>query len=94
MRRRRTCDVALHAGWVLTVLAGLAILGCVGPPSQSNRPPGELAFRQYCQTCHVLPRPARYTDSQWPPLVERYGERAKLSNETQALILDYLLAAN
>lgn len=94
MSRRRTGDVAKHAAGVLIVIAGLAILGCVGPPSQSNRPPGELAFRQYCQTCHVLPRPARYTDFQWPPLVERYGERAKLSSETRALILDYLLAAN
>lgn len=81
----------------VAALGTLSLLAaCGGGPASrtESQTPGELAFRQYCQTCHVLPRPSLKTDQEWPPLVERYGTRAKLDEPTRAKILGYLLAAN
>ena len=76
----------------LTTALGLAT--CGGPARRSDQSLGETAFRQNCQTCHVLPKPGLKTDQEWPELVARYGERARLSAETQQEILDYLLSVN
>lgn len=70
--------------------------GCGGPGGSTteSRTSGELAFRRHCQTCHSLPRPTKYTDSEWPSLVARYGSRAKLTDSTIALITLHLTAHN
>lgn len=82
----------------LPVLPALAVLmiGC-GAGSNSGketRPPGEIAFRASCQTCHSLPRAKMKTDDEWPALVQRYGERAKLTDDQIAAITAYLIASN
>lgn len=59
--------------------------------SQSD---GQKLFRASCRTCHRLPKPESKTDAEWPSLVNRYGERAKLSPEQIDLIIAYLQAAN
>ena len=77
-------------------LAALA-LGCSGSSANSGnetRSPGEIAFRSSCQTCHSLPRAKMKTDDEWPSLVRRYGERAKLTNDQIADITAYLTASN
>lgn len=79
----------------LTVLA-VAMIGC-GAGSNSGketRSPGEIAFRASCQTCHSLPRAKMKTDDEWPALVQRYGERAKLTDNQIAAITTYLIASN
>jgi mono/diheme cytochrome c family protein len=55
---------------------------------------GQRLFRANCRTCHRLPSTKSKTDSEWPALVARYGERAKLSPEQIDLIIAYLQAAN
>jgi cytochrome c5 len=76
------------------MLAGLAVFGCFGSSPVEENSPGARVFRTNCQTCHSLPRPALKTDSEWPPLVARYGQRASLSDEQISSIVDYLIAAN
>jgi cytochrome c5 len=71
--------------------------GCAGSSADSGketRSPGEIAFRSSCQTCHSLPKPAKYSDEQWPPLVARYGARAKLSDSAITQIIQYLTLHN
>ena len=77
-----------------SMLAGLAVFGCFGPSPVEESSPGARVFRANCQTCHSLPRPTMKTDSEWPLLVARYGQRAKLSKEQISSIVEYLIAAN
>ena len=79
---------------VFAALVGFAVTGCLGSGPAEERSPGESMFRANCQTCHSLPEPTMKTDSEWPALVARYGQRAKLSDEQITLIVDYLTAAN
>ncbi len=80
---------------VLTVLA-VAMIGCGagGSSGTETRSLGEIAFRASCQTCHSLPRAKMKTDDEWPALVQRYGERAKLTDDQIAAITAYLIASN
>jgi mono/diheme cytochrome c family protein len=82
----------------LKIIALLALLislaGCKSPADKELRSSGETAFRSNCQTCHSLPKPGMKTDEEWPALVSRYGERAKLSREKIDDIVIYLLANN
>lgn len=78
------------------ILAALAI-SCGGNSTGSGsetRTPGEIAFRSSCQTCHSLPKARMKTDDEWPALVQRYGERAKLNGDQIAAITAYLVASN
>lgn len=77
-----------------SILAGLAVFSCSGLTPVEESSPGARVFRSNCQTCHSLPRPTMKTDSEWPLLVARYGQRAKLSDEQISSIVDYLIAAN
>ena len=89
----RAIIIAIAGAAVLVALA----LGCAGSSDGSGkeiRSPGEIAFRRSCQTCHSLPKPTKYTDAQWPPLVERYGARAMLSDSVIAQITLYLTIHN
>jgi hypothetical protein len=82
---------AIPLGLVLLAFIG-TLTSCMS--TAEERSPGEMAFRANCQTCHVLPRAEKYTDEQWPALVERYGTRAKLNAEKIALITEYLQRVN
>ncbi len=79
----------------LPVLA-IVMIGCGsgGSSGKETRSPGEIAFRASCQTCHSLPRARMKTDDEWPALVQRYGERAKLTDDQIAAITAYLIASN
>ncbi|HWR83830.1 MAG TPA: cytochrome c [Candidatus Deferrimicrobium sp.] len=80
---------------VVGLLSSLMVLGvCRSSGGVEERSPGEIAFRRYCQTCHSLPKPRLKTDEQWPQLVLRYGERAKLSPQQIDQIVAYLIAHN
>lgn len=51
---------------------------------------GESLYRRHCQTCHELYDPRDYSPSEWARNVKRYGPRAGLDREEQALVLDWL----
>lgn len=53
---------------------------------------GEQQFRSRCQSCHSLPKPGSRTATEWPPLVARYGERAKLTQTQVDSIIVFLQA--
>ena len=65
-----------------------------GSAKLENRSPGELSFRSNCQTCHILPKPSSKTDEQWPDIVMKYGDKAKLSIQVQNQIIAYLISQN
>lgn len=90
-----------RVGSTATVLIGLLILGVglqvssCGPGGvAAERSPGEVAFRNSCQSCHSLPKPSRKPDAEWPTLVARYGQKAKLNDEKIRQITEYLVDAN
>lgn len=62
--------------------------------NQEMRSPGERAFRANCQTCHRLPKATMKTDEQWPVIVNKYGDKAKLSESQKAAIVAYLTSRN
>jgi mono/diheme cytochrome c family protein len=82
------------AGCAALLLAAL-VISC-GPKVElaESQSDGQRLFRANCRSCHRLPNPKSKTDSEWPSLVNRYGERAKLSPEQIDLIIAYLQAAN
>ncbi|MEW6050517.1 MAG: cytochrome c [Candidatus Zixiibacteriota bacterium] len=83
----------IHAACAAAVVS-LLMIACGPTGSGEEKSPGEMAFRRSCQTCHSLPKPSKKTDEEWPALVRRYGEKAKLSPETIAQITEYLRASN
>jgi hypothetical protein len=82
------------AGAVLVAALACSCGGRTADTGSEIRSPGEVAFRSSCKSCHSLPKPSKYTDIQWPSLVARYGERAKLADSTIDLIIGYLTAHN
>ena len=76
------------------VVAALAISCTPKMEMTETQSDGQRLFRNNCRTCHRLPKPKSKTDAEWPSLVARYGERAKLSVEQIELITAYLQAAN
>lgn len=72
-----------------------SLTGCKKEPLVAEKhSEGERYFRSNCQSCHILPRPSLKTDEEWPALVARYGEKAKLSPEAIRKITGYLVASN
>lgn len=78
---------------VIFTMMGLSC-GTSDNAGKETRSPGEIAFRTSCQSCHSLPRPQMKTDGEWPILVQRYGERARLTVDQIAAITAYLVASN
>lgn len=83
---------------LLTIIL-IAIICCAGGLSiaakkKQPRSLGEVAFRAHCKTCHSLPRPKKWRDDEWPPLVARYGERANLDSTQIAMITEYVTLVN
>ena len=56
--------------------------------------PGGLTFKKNCQACHRLPNPSIKSDEEWPAIVKRYGEKAKLNQEQIAVLTEWLIANN
>jgi cytochrome c5 len=79
---------------IVAIFLTATALGCRPETAEETRSEGELAFKRNCQKCHSLPKPTKYTDAQWPPLVERYGARAMLSDSVIAQITLYLTLHN
>lgn len=87
---------------IILTIAGAALLAalaisCGGNSANSGsetRSPGEVAFRSSCGSCHSLPKARMKTDDEWPALVQRYGERMKLTSDQIASITAYLIASN
>ncbi len=62
--------------------------------AKESRSPGEITFRANCQTCHILPKATMKTDDEWPTIVARYGEKAKLSESQKSDIIAFLISQN
>ena len=71
-----------------------AALGCGGAAVEEEFTQNSRLFAASCQSCHTLPKPTMKNDKEWPPLVRRYGELAKLSDEQIDRITIFLLANN
>ncbi len=78
----------------LVCLFALILLACKGNVADENRSPGEVTFRNRCQTCHSLPKPTKMADAEWPPFVKGHAEKAKLSDEQIDQLLAYLISSN
>ena len=79
------------------LLLGLIIaltLGCGGAIVDEESTQNSRLFAASCQSCHTLPKPTDKSDEEWPPLVRKYGEQAKLTGEQIDRITIYLLANN
>ncbi len=80
----------------ISILPAIALLA-IGCGSSENKvaeeySPGETAFKNYCQTCHRLPKASDKSTEEWPAIVQKYGEKAKLSAKDQKAILDFLIS--
>lgn len=70
------------------------VLACSGARFSKEMSRGERLFRSNCASCHTLPNPAKYTDIEWPALVNRYAERTTLNESEREKIIEYLITAN
>jgi cytochrome c2 len=81
----------------LTLIAVTSVavtFGCSGSLAEEENSENGRLFAASCQSCHTLPSPTMKSDAEWPTLVNRYGERAKLSQEEIDRITVYLVANN
>lgn len=82
---------------LILLLGGFAVLAITCGPRDEHaetQTEGERLFRANCQTCHRLPDPKSKSDADWPHFVQRYGERARLSESQIALITAHLQGNN
>ncbi|MCH9025059.1 MAG: cytochrome c [candidate division Zixibacteria bacterium] len=68
--------------------------GCGSAVVEEESTQNSRLFAASCQSCHTLPKPTDKSDEEWPPLVRKYGEQAKLTGEQIDRITIYLLANN
>jgi mono/diheme cytochrome c family protein len=55
---------------------------------------GYALFVSRCLDCHTLPPTTKYSKDEWPYLVSRMANRARLSNSDQAALIAYLRTAS
>jgi len=53
---------------------------------------GRSLFVSRCIECHTLPMASRFSESDWPCIVNEMGERAKLKPAECDAVLAYILA--
>lgn len=53
---------------------------------------GKQLYETSCVRCHRLKEPTRYTAQEWPELVNKMQNRAKITDEQKNIMLRYLLA--
>jgi mono/diheme cytochrome c family protein len=91
------CFLFLLAGCSATsppeVTPKMARASSHGPATVGQLQHGRVLFASRCIECHTLPPIARYTDSQWPHLVNAMAGRASLKPEEREAVLSYILAA-
>ena len=83
--------------WKVFLVFCISVIACSCQKQglkEESRTSGEITFRTNCQTCHILPKATMKTDAEWPAIVGRYGEKAKLSEAQKADILLYLTSNN
>jgi len=51
---------------------------------------GQAWYEHSCRRCHALRMPASHTAEEWGFFVRKYGRKARLTQEQQALVLLYL----
>ena len=82
---------------VKALLLGLIIalsISCGGAVVEEESTQNSRLFAASCQSCHTLPKPTAKSDEEWPPLVRKYGELSRLSDEQIDRITIFLLANN
>lgn len=55
---------------------------------------GKALFETSCVKCHMLPNPAKYTDTQWVGIMNAMAPKAKLSGEQSELVYNYVTSKN
>ena len=78
---------------ILGLIIALSI-SCGGEVADEESTQNSRLFAASCQSCHTLPKPTAKSDEEWPPLVRKYGELSKLSEEQMDRITIFLLANN
>lgn len=53
---------------------------------------GRHFYVSRCIECHTLPVAARFTESEWPSIVDEMGRRAGLKSKEREAVLAYILA--
>jgi cytochrome c5 len=54
---------------------------------------GRELFEANCNRCHGYPDVRAQSEEEWPKIVKRMGEKAKLSTEESHQVLSFILAA-
>lgn len=62
----------------------------VGREAPHGEMDGRALYEQSCQRCHALYMPASYYADEWKFFVKKYGRKARLNQEEQAKVYDYL----
>jgi cytochrome c5 len=79
----------------LALALGLAASACAEPNNSlaSNEPGvvrGHRLYQAKCSMCHELVDPGAFSKQEWPRLLDKYGERARLRPDDKRSILAYL----
>lgn len=85
----RSSLAALLALLALATVACATSSGAAGGGAEAQ---GEQLYRGHCGACHRLRDPSEQTRERWAWAVERYGDRAHLSDGERRLVLAYLQA--
>jgi cytochrome c5 len=76
-------------------LGTLVASGCAEPgtslaANDTGAVRGHRLYQAKCSMCHELVDPQAFTKQEWPRLLEKYGQRARLKPADQRSILAYL----
>lgn len=55
---------------------------------------GKNIFTASCAKCHDLPQPKEFNDEDWIDLVKRMSVKAKLDENQEKLVYDYITSEN
>jgi cytochrome c5 len=87
LRQRVRAWLALALGVIANACAASnASLAAAG----SDAVLGHRLYRAKCTLCHELVDPGAFSKQEWPRLLEKYSQRARLKPEDQRAILAYL----
>jgi len=86
-------------GGTLAGALGLLASGCAASTSslaavEPDAAAGHRLYQAKCSLCHELVDPGTFTKQEWPRLLEKYGQRARLKPADQRSILAYLEEAS
>jgi len=71
------------------IFTAVVFIGCHAKSWQPLNPDEKL-FRSKCSSCHSLPNPTEYTDSQWKLIVRKHVNKSKLDDKHTIQITRYL----